>query len=275
MKKLFLPLFLFITTSNVFASAKVCIKNGELEVFSNLIFYGNKAAESGPGCAKEIHHMFNQPDAHVEVNGKKLKVKFKVSYQIEQEDAAFSSVNINKRVENNYIRIENKTNNEPNGRSNHNLAGNCGFYAHADNLGSSTTCAHEYAHGLGLIHYNERKSGYGSNGDLRGKGDPGIMAARGYLVDQKFQWNSNVKAGEAGGTINPKFRKVRKEDIEDLNLHKLTFDKKGCAELGAVHGMAYTEDGKVTRGDKSYLTDALKYLGRRVIGDLGKPSLCE
>lgn len=257
------------------ASARVCINGDKLEVYSNLIFYGGKAQSTAASCAKEIHKMFNQPKVHLKVNGKKLKVKFKISYQVEKEEAVFSSVNINSRIENNYIRVEDKASNEPNGRSNHNLKSNCGFYAHADDLGSSTTCAHEYAHGLGLIHYNERKTGYGSNGDLRGKGKPGIMAARGFLVDSQYQWNPKAKAGEAGGTIMPVNREVRAEDILELDLSKLSFDKYGCAPLGKVEGFAYTKDGKKTKGEQSYLADAVNYVGKILNGDVTEPIFCE
>lgn len=262
-------------SGELLASARVCIKGNELEVYSNLIFYGGKAQSTARSCANEIFKMFNQPKVKLRVKGKTLNVKFKISYQVETEEAVFSSVNINTRVENNYIRVEDKAHNEPNGRSNHNLKSNCGFYAHADDLGSSTTCAHEYAHGLGLIHYNERKTGYGSNGDLRGKGKPGIMAARGFLVDSPYQWNPKARAGEAGGTIMPVNREVRTEDILDLDLSKLSFDKYGCAPLGKIDGFAYTKNGKQTKGGQSYLSDAVNYVGKILSGNVTEPVFCE
>lgn len=271
-------LFLMITfafSARVFASARVCIIGDKLEVYSNLIFYGDKAKANGPACAKEISRLFNEPSVTLNIRGKKRKVKFKISYQVEDEKAVFSSVNINSRVSNNYIRIEEKANNEKNGRSNHNLAANCGFYSKADDLGSSTTCAHEFAHGLGLIHYDERKSGYGSNKDIRGKGVPGIMAARGFYVDPKYQYNPKAKVGASGGTINPVHRRVRVEDIHDLNLASLEFDEYGCADLGKVSNIAYTKDGKQTKSENSYFTDALDYFSKGLSGGLGEPILCE
>lgn len=257
------------------ASAKVCVEGSELKVYSNLIFYGSKAQSSGAACAKEIHNMFNAPNTIINVGGKDLKVKFEVSYQIENEDTAIASININKRVENNYIRIEEKAENQEWGRSNHILGGNCGFYAFVDKLGSSTTCAHEFAHGLGLEHYNERDdNGYGHNGDLRGKGAPGIMAARGFIVDKEYQYNINASPGQAGGTINPKNRVVRSEDIEDLNLETLNFDDDGCAPLGTVTGFGYESDGDVTTGNNWYVFDALNYINNSLLGNLSEPIYC-
>lgn len=274
--KFILPLFLFmLLPTDAQSSALVCIKGDQLEVYSNMIFYGGKAKSAAPSCAQEIYKMFNRPDVKLKVNGKSLNVKFKISYQVESEEAVFSSVNINGRVQNNYIRVEDKAHNEPNGRSNHNLKGNCGFYSYADDLGSSTTCAHEYAHGLGLTHYNERKKGYGSNSDLRGSGVPGIMAARGFLVDQKYQWNPKALAGHAGGTIKPSNREVRKEDILDLNLDKLSFDKNGCAPLGKVEGFAYTKDGNKTKGDHTQLQDAVGFVGKILSGQVEGPVFCK
>ena len=54
------------------------------------------------------------------------------------------------------------------------------------------------------------------------------MYPRGTLVDAEFQYNPAGLAGDSsnGGTMHPKFRKVRNEDIQLLNLSKLTFEKE-------------------------------------------------
>jgi hypothetical protein len=49
------------------------------------------------------------------------------------------------------------------------------------------------------------------------------MYPRGTLVDPEFQYDPNIEAGLPGGTMHPKFRKVRLEDIMLLNLHRLKF----------------------------------------------------
>jgi hypothetical protein len=57
------------------------------------------------------------------------------------------------------------------------------------------------------------------------------MYPRGTLVDLPFQYDPNIEAGLPGGTMHPKFRKVRVADIEALKLHKLKFSG-GKAVLG-------------------------------------------
>jgi hypothetical protein len=49
------------------------------------------------------------------------------------------------------------------------------------------------------------------------------MYPRGTLVDPPFQYDSTVPAGQKGGTMHPMFRKVKAQDIENLNLLKLNF----------------------------------------------------
>jgi hypothetical protein len=67
--------------------------------------------------------------------------------------------------------------------------------------------------------------------DLRGKGVPGIMYPRGTLVDPHFQYDPSIPAGQTGGTIHPRFRKVKQKDIEELRLH-LLFSHNRRAVIG-------------------------------------------
>ncbi|PIP89778.1 MAG: hypothetical protein COW01_07920 [Bdellovibrionales bacterium CG12_big_fil_rev_8_21_14_0_65_38_15] len=258
----------------VFGSAKVCLVDNEIEIKSNLIFYGSKADRSiAQKCAFEISKMFNSPQSKVKIGGKEFKVKFKISYQVESEKNVFKSVNINQRVENNYIRIEDEAYNNDWKRSNQVLSGNTGFFSTKDGLGDSTTCAHEYAHGLGLDHYDERGIEFSKN--LRGDGQPGIMASRGYLVDPQFQYDPNARAGQAGGTLNPALRKVIPQDIVDLQLDRLNFNPyNGCSQLGKVSGFAYTKDGESKSGNSWYLFDAFDHLISSIRGNESQPTTC-
>lgn len=266
---------MFILPLKGFSSARVCKVNGKLVIYSNMIFYGTKASDSTASkCANEIHNMFNSPNMVMKIDGKSYPINFQISYQVESESDALKSISINTRVSNNYVRLEEKANNETDGRSNHNLSGNCGFYAIKDGLGSSTTCAHEYAHGLGLSHYNDRKSGAGKDGDLRGTGVPGIMAARGFIVDKEYQYNPNANPGAAGGTINPINRKVLPRDIKDLELDKLKFDSDGCANLGNISGKGYKKNGAISTGEGSALWNGINYLYDSYQGNLKKPQYC-
>ena len=58
------------------------------------------------------------------------------------------------------------------------------------------------------------------------------MYPRGTLVDPQFQYYPDVAPGAKGGTLNPFTRRVLQTDIDDLNLHKLDFNKNGLAMLG-------------------------------------------
>ena len=58
------------------------------------------------------------------------------------------------------------------------------------------------------------------------------MYPRGTWVDPDFQYYSNVAPGEDGGTLNPFTRKVLQQDIDNLRLNKLNFNKEGFAIVG-------------------------------------------
>ena len=106
----------------------------------------------------------------------------------------------------NFIQIINKTN--AGDRSYYEgLGSRNGVFYTSDALGTSTTAAHEFGHGLMLDH---------NDGDQRNAAVPGIMFARGTLVRSEFQWDPRAAAGAAGGTINPQYRKVRSVDIQAI-----------------------------------------------------------
>lgn len=266
----FLLFLISIFSTHAYSSAKVCKKGDVLEVKADLKFYGT-LNNLGPKCAQEIFEMFNAPNAKVQIGDKSYVVKFNISHQEINEAEAFGSATINGRIENNYIRIEDKAYNEKNGRSNNEIYQNCGFYSSADGLGNSTTCTHEFAHGLGLLHYNDRlenKNKPMKGADLRGQGQPGIMAARGFIVDQTYQWNKTAQAGAAGGTINPSLRKVNLQDILDLHLENLNYDSSGCARLGRASNTVYRGDGSMEWQGWDNMIDGLKYLAGGTAGTI-------
>jgi hypothetical protein len=59
------------------------------------------------------------------------------------------------------------------------------------------------------------------------------MYPRGTLVDAQYQYNPAGQSGDSsnGGTMHPRYRKVLKEDIALLKLHKLDFEN-GKAIIG-------------------------------------------
>jgi hypothetical protein len=52
------------------------------------------------------------------------------------------------------------------------------------------------------------------------------MYPRGTLVDPQFQYDPSKPAGTQGGTMHPMYRKVFQQDIEQLKLHRLSFQNK-------------------------------------------------
>jgi hypothetical protein len=75
--------------------------------------------------------------------------------------------------------------------------------------------------------------------DLRGQGQPGMMNARGTIVDPQYQYDPNAKPGAPGGTLNPDKRQVTQQDINYLNLDKLKYDQNDKAQLGSLSNIAH------------------------------------
>lgn len=101
---------------------------------------------------------------------------------------------------------------------------NTGYFKLENLLHHSTTAAHEYGHTIGLVHPKVL--------DIRGRGTPSIMYPRGTFVDPAFQYDATVVPGERGGTLNPFLRKVLQEDIDNLQLHRLNFNRNGFSVVG-------------------------------------------
>jgi hypothetical protein len=109
------------------------------------------------------------------------------------------------------------------------LGSNTGYFKLANILNNSTTAAHEYGHTLGL--------GHPAALDIRGEGQPGIMYPRGTICDPAFQYDPSALPLKPGGTLNPFARKVLAADIENLKLHRLSFDRKGRSVVGGFSSL--------------------------------------
>ena len=149
-------------------------------------------------------------------------------------DEVFERVQNNNDYRNNYIRIE-KENFLTRSFMGNEIGANAGHWLISDNLGESTTAAHEFGHALGLDHP--------ADFDLRQRElPPPMMAPRGTLVKARFQWNSSVNAGEFGGTLKPFYRKVSAEEVVMIFEGK-TFNKDGTLNLGVLSNLVYDEIG--------------------------------
>jgi hypothetical protein len=190
--------------------------NGKLIFQARVITYGHAAdAVVTERIRSEIESMWNEPKAVVMVNNMMLDLEFRIGAEFARDlDPLIVVSNLDPR--NNYFRIEEK--------SFHNisfvdgLGCNTGYFQYDNLYEGSTTAAHEFGHTIGLEHPTDL--------DYRGYGAPGIMYPRGTLVDPAYQYDPNIEAGVAGGTMHPKFRKVRLEDIRLLKLNRLRFSKQ-------------------------------------------------
>lgn len=194
-------------------------RNGVMSFITQINFRGGALTpQNAYASAAEISRLWNESGAWVRYNGRVYRSQFIISYTVNDQ---WRLMRDTASCAENFVQIEAMRN--PGDRSFYELSGRNGMFYTSDDLGRSTTAAHEYGHGLGLEHddTNQLESPH-----------PGIMFARGTLVSPRFQWNPSAEPGEPGGSINPRFRKVRAEDIAKLDLSHLRFSGK-YACLGA------------------------------------------
>ena len=185
-------------------------KAGILSFITQINFQGSALTpQNAYASAAEISRLWNESKTSVNYNGRVYRTRFVISYTVND---AWRIMRDTSSCAENYVQIEPMRHSGD--RSFYELFGRNGTFYTSDDLGSSTTVAHEYGHGLGLEHddYNQLSAPV-----------PGIMFARGTLVKPRFQWNPTAQPGAPGGSINPKYRKVRAADIAKLDLGRLKF----------------------------------------------------
>ena len=203
-----------------------------IHVSARIIYSGpaltNEIAKAATG---EIQRMWNENPTSVAINYEKYKVDFNIQYLLADRIKILNTESCGY----NFITVLDKS--DPGDRSYYEgLGSRKGVFYTSDALGTSTTAAHEFGHGLMLDHNDD---------DQRNANVPGIMFARGTLVKSQFQWNPKAEAGAAGGTINPIFRKVRSVDIQAIPFGSLDrsiiwgiYDSKlGCIGDGVAQRM--------------------------------------
>jgi hypothetical protein len=193
----------------------------QLIIYSHIITYGTSADEVLTELIREeIETMWNEPKATLLIDGSMFAVHFNITASFQP---AITDIDIyqNTDARCNYFRIEKFA--HGNISFVDGLGSNTGYLLLENLYKGSTTAAHEYGHTLGLSHPDDM--------DLRGKGVPGIMYPRGTLVDPQYQYDSSIPAGAKGGTMHPMYRKVKQQDIENLQINKLSFST-GNAIIG-------------------------------------------
>jgi hypothetical protein len=189
------------------------ITGNTIVIHSNIVCYGNAATlELAEQIRAEIENMWNEPRGRIKLNDQQFLIQFHITSQLHKE---ITDLEVYQNVDpkNNYFRIEEFA--HGNISFVDGLNSNTGYFKLENLYVGSTTAAHEYGHTLGLDHPH--------NLDIRGQGVPGIMYPRGTLVDPPFQYDPTKPAAVTGGTMHPMYRKVKKIDIESLNLHRLRF----------------------------------------------------
>ncbi len=189
------------------------ITGNTIVIRSNIVCYGNAATlELAEQIRAEIETMWNEPRGRIILNDQQFLIQFHITSQLHKE---ITDLEVYQNVDpkNNYFRIEEFA--HGNISFVDGLNSNTGYFKLENLYVGSTTAAHEYGHTLGLDHPQ--------NLDIRGQGVPGIMYPRGTLVDPPFQYDPTKPAAVTGGTMHPMYRRVKKNDIESLNLHRLRF----------------------------------------------------
>ena len=200
-------------------------KTNTITVTQHLVFYGGKAdTKLSNKIATGIAAQWNGAHGKVTVDGVKYKVNFKVTYETVSEADATKMAASNTGIKNNFIRVEDGTGSSFTQK----LGANSFYFNTDDDIGGSTTPAHEIGHGLGLDH---TATGGQTKTDV-----PDIMEARGTQVHPRWS-----KVGPSND-IDPNFRRVDKKEVEAI-FKGVKFDKNGVGKIGTVTNKIYDKNG--------------------------------
>ena len=202
-------------------------------ITAHFVFFGEASSSLlASQMAQDIQNKWNEPHAKVVIDGTQYSVKFVITGEHRDKGFGLSLEKaFNTDPTNNYVEVRNTVDDGPiKGVSYMTRGGNEGVFlkSNVEKVGSSTE-AHEFGHSLGL--WPGTKKGH-PEGNLLGKGQPGIMYPRGTIVDPQYRYNPKAGYNQSGGTLNPEKRKVLQSDIDMLHLDNLYYDNNGNSQLG-------------------------------------------
>lgn len=223
-------IFTLFSTALAYSSAEVTIDpvNKVIIISSHLVFYGSDAnLEISEAASNEIQRVWNEPNAVIIYKGESFRLNFLITSEVVSYERLADMTRNNRSAKVNFIGVTRVQT-----ASGFSLGGNSGFFLLADNIGTSTTAAHEYGHGLGLSHPDRY--------DVRGTGRPRMMQPNGSWVDHEFQIDPNAKAGTFSGVIDTSKRKVLQDDLIELEqrLNYISF-QVGKGSLGKANNIVF------------------------------------
>ncbi len=205
---------MFRINSNDFRpNVSIVEEEARIWIHSYFYLYGDAAsAEFIPMFIRNIQENWGRQDWEVVFERRPYFLHFDVDAEL-YLDVSPNEIRNNNSLRNIYIRLEYEC--QLNISFTDGMGANTGYFL-VPNLiqAGSTTIAHEYGHLLGL--WPGHPSGHPQDIDYRGRGMPGIMYPRGTLVDPQYQYDDTALPGKKGGTLNPKYREVKRSDVEML-----------------------------------------------------------
>ncbi|WP_309254113.1 RHS repeat-associated core domain-containing protein [Prevotella brunnea] len=199
----------------------ISVHGNTIELYQHLVFYGRQATSAlSREISDNITYRFNKEKLTYSMNDRTYDVRLRTTYETVDIDKAIDMHSTNKNNEVQFIRISNVQKS-----SRHSIGANSGWFSTNDDLGNSTTPAHEMAHGLGLYHQDGTKN------------PPSIIIPRGTRVAAEWSNDKNPRKG-----VNPSIRRWTNGDIKKI-LDKASWDRgRTSGRIGKATNIIFNHD---------------------------------